>query len=191
MPSEIVVPVGRLLDLSADKARIFAQMEPRAWTVSALSVELVAEYGSLAHCVMDHGGYKVFSRFDADRAENECSDVVFILSRILIESGCRIPSDRMLGVGGLADGDTSQSLFLAATSPLPGIVRLAGGPDVEAGVMDAFSALARLAVAMGLRPLEVVHEEVMKRTGVSLKRYRRLRWLRRPARWARRSIRRR
>ena len=72
--------IGRLFSLTERTADLFQTVEPREWTLDALRVELVAEYGSLAHCVMEAGQYKLTSRFDARQAEDECSDVLFQLT---------------------------------------------------------------------------------------------------------------
>lgn len=172
--SKMTLQVGRLLSMSSETARMFATVEPRPWSIEALCIELIAEYGSLAHCVMDKGGYKLSSHFDPSKAEDECSDVVFILMRLLDVSGCESSPEMRLRFDPPTLEEAPESLFLAAAEAIPRILTLAGSKEVEEPVLQAMTMVARLASGLGLRPLEVVHEETMRRTQNWIRAQRRL-----------------
>ena len=167
------IEIGRLFALSQRTAQMFRSIEPRPWTIRAICVELVAEYGSLAHCVMDAGGYKLTSRFDPAEAEDECSDVAFILMRLLDESGGAPDPDETLFVEAPDGAESIESLLLAVVRPLDLILSAAGNPRVADPVFESTLAVARLAHRLGLRPLETVHEQIMDDTQLWI-RHRRL-----------------
>jgi hypothetical protein len=164
--------IGRLFSLTERTADLFRTVEPREWTLNALRVELVAEYGSLAHCVMEAGQYKLTSRFDARQAEDECSDVVFILLRILRDSGCRLAQEAKEEFSLPSQEDSPECLFLAALEPLSKILALAGTPQVERPIIEAAVAVAGLAHRLGLRRLEPIHEQTMRDTEQWIRKHR-------------------
>lgn len=87
---ENLMQVAELIEKTREIIRLFKEVEPRAWGVEAMAVELTAETGTLADTIMIQEGYRRLRAGGEIDLEDDIVDIMFMLIRIADHYGIDI-----------------------------------------------------------------------------------------------------
>jgi len=148
------IAVDELMKISRPVMELFATVEPRQWTRQAILLELVGEVGSLAHLVQHRDGFKC-GRPGPAQWEDECSDVLFILLRLVDHDHIPLPQIILLEKEKVNAADQVLALCRHASH------LQAEGCDAAGELLAMLTDLGQLADCVGI-DLSLAHRREME-----------------------------